>query len=153
MAELTEEEETHLREVYDELSGEETGGLKIDKLLEMAQIFGLNLSRKEVQDKLDEFDSDQDGDLDFEELKRLVAGLYRNREERHEDIMNAVKTILQNLELNDDDCLTKEQFEQFLMERGDDPLSPEDLTEIFTSLDKDGDAVISAEEIASLFVE
>jgi Ca2+-binding EF-hand superfamily protein len=32
-------------------------------------------------------------------------------------------------------------------------LSPEDITEIFTSLDKDGDAEISAEEVASLFVE
>ena len=80
MYNLTEEEETQLKEVYDELNGEENGGLKVDQLLNMAQIFGLNVSKDEVQKKLEEFDSDQDGDLDFEELKKLVESLYTTKE-------------------------------------------------------------------------
>ncbi|XP_045191188.2 calmodulin-like [Mercenaria mercenaria] len=152
MSQLTPEQEIELKTIFDDFDEDNSGTLKVEELRKAAQYFGLNPSEAEVDEKLSEHDINKDGALDFEELKALIADMYKDPEQICTEMREAWKTVLQDVELEDGEKLTKDQLYNILKDRGDDPLTMEDVNDIFADLDRDGDTeTITTEELNALF--
>jgi len=89
--EFTEEEETQLKEVFDDLDADGSGQLDSNELIEGARLWGLNPTRQEVEEAWMHVDMDNSGSLSFDEFKMLMLQMRKSDEVGDEYVKTTVE--------------------------------------------------------------
>ncbi|KAK3611406.1 hypothetical protein CHS0354_034853 [Potamilus streckersoni] len=147
MSELTDEQiEERIRDSFENFDKDGSGTLNARELADALRLTGLNPTDKEVAEILKKQDKNRDGLLSYDEYREIVGPQLLLFEEKNQALEDAFEVY----DKNGDGRLTKNEFRSMLCDKGEEPLTDEDINELMTQLDKDGDGTVSLKEFKAL---
>jgi len=143
---LLEEKSREVKEAFDMFDRDKDGKINNNELNNVMKALGYNLTEKEVSEIMGENDNDNDGKLKFEEVLYLVNN--RSKEIDTED------ELIEAFRLFDKEgkgYIGTEEIKHLLLMLGES-MTNEEIEEIITQADLDGDGKVSYQDFAKLML-
>jgi calmodulin len=143
---LLEEKSREVKEAFDMFDRDKDGKININELSNVMKALGYNLTEKEVSEIMGENDNDNDGKLKLEEVLFLVNN--RSKEIDTED------ELIEAFRLFDKEgkgYIGTDEIKHLLLMLGES-MSNEEIEEIITQADLDGDGKVSYQDFAKLML-
>jgi calmodulin len=143
---LLEEKSREVKEAFDMFDRDKDGKININELSNVMKALGYNLTEKEVSEIMGENDNDNDGKLKLEEVLFLVNN--RSKEIDTED------ELIEAFRLFDKEgkgYIGIDEIKHLLLMLGES-MSNEEIEEIITQADLDGDGKVSYQDFAKLML-
>lgn len=141
MAELTAQEWEECQEIFNLLDRDQSGYLDFTELGRGLRGLGLNPTQLEVQQYMDEFDTDHSNGLSVEEFAYLYKRSLSNSSITEEE----VRAQFEKLDKNGDGSIDANELREILT-TGEEPLTLDEAEAIIADFDKNGDGVLSLQE-------
>eukprot|EP00929_Paragymnodinium_shiwhaense_P051269 TRINITY_DN25811_c0_g1_i1.p1 TRINITY_DN25811_c0_g1~~TRINITY_DN25811_c0_g1_i1.p1 ORF type:complete len:381 (+),score=112.29 TRINITY_DN25811_c0_g1_i1:97-1143(+) len=142
--ELTSEEITEYREMFDLFDEDRSGAIDADELGKVMRALGLFPTNAEVLKIVEETDEDGSGVIEFSEFL-LVMVKYRKTHEPEEDPDAELLRAFKVFDKDGSGYITADELRDFLTRMGE-PLTDEEVDDLLRQADLDGDGQISYEE-------
>uniref|UniRef100_A0A7S3NGR9 EF-hand domain-containing protein n=1 Tax=Euplotes harpa TaxID=151035 RepID=A0A7S3NGR9_9SPIT len=143
---LTEEQKAELKEAFSLFDKDGDGTITIDELSIVMKSIGQNSSKEAVKEMIGDIDSDDDGEVSFEEFMKLMARKMKEGE-TDEELIEAFKTF----DVNNNNYITEQELAE-VMERYGEKLPREEIHKMFVEADKTGDGTITFEEFVLMMM-
>ena len=143
---LLEEKSREVKEAFDMFDRDKDGKININELSNVMKALGYNLTEKEVSEIMGENDNDNDGKLKLEEVLFLVNN--RSKEIDTED------ELIEAFRLFDKEgkgYIGIDEIKHLLLMLGES-MTNEEIEEIITQADLDGDGKVSYQDFAKLML-
>ncbi|KQK10184.2 calcium-dependent protein kinase 2 [Brachypodium distachyon] len=140
---LSEEEIRGLKEMFKSMDSDNSGTITVDELRKgLGGKQGTKLTEAEVEQLMEAADADGNGTIDYEEF--ITATMHMNRMDREEHLY----TAFQYFDKDNSGCISKEELEQALREKG--LLDGRDIKDIISEVDADNDGRIDYSEFVAM---
>ncbi|KAL3881039.1 hypothetical protein ACJMK2_033239 [Sinanodonta woodiana] len=147
MSKLTNKQiEERIRDSFEHYDTDGSGTLNARELANALRLTGLNPTDKEVVQILNSVDKDRDGVLSYSEYREIVGPQLLQLDEKNQVLEDAFKVY----DKNGDGRLSEYEFRSMLRDKGDEPLTDEEIDHLIIQLDRDGDGTISLKEFKAL---
>lgn len=143
---LTEEQKAELKEAFSLFDRDGDGTITIKELQVVMRSIGQNPTEEEIMAMINEVDSDNDGEVDFQEFMELMARKMKEGE-MDEELVEAFKTF----DKNGNGHITKEELRDVMLQYGE-KLTDEEVKLMFEETDIDGDGIISFEDFVLMMM-
>lgn len=144
---LTLEEINEYKQAFALYDRNSNGTINQSELLSVLRSLGQNPTEQEVQDIINEMDSNKNGKIEFQEFLEKMAE--RNeRNDMSEDLRNAFRVF----DANGDGRISVEELRHVMVNLGD-PLTDEEVDEMMREADKDNDGYVDYEEFVTMMTE
>ncbi|KAJ8044770.1 Calmodulin [Holothuria leucospilota] len=143
--ELNKEQILEFREAFETFDRDHDGVISVKELKRILKMIGLDLPDEDVQDMFDEADQDGNGTLDFVEFMAMVTKKMTDTDVR-EDIKEAFKVF----DKKGVGFLTTLELREIMMTHGDYSMSLDEVDEMISHADMDGDGSINYEEFVKV---
>ncbi|CAF3652032.1 unnamed protein product [Rotaria socialis] len=145
MAKLTPSQEQELRDAFNLFDRDHSGKITKSELRKLLRALNVKATDSEVQRLLHRMDTDNSGDIDFNEFKNAMARLFFKKYSRTE-VMDAFKKF----DVDGNGFISSKELEN-IMSRMGKHLSQKELQATISSLDLNKDGKISFDEFCALF--
>jgi len=117
-------------------------------LIHVMRTLGQNPTEDELDDLINEYDTDGDGFIDFIEFTLMAFKLA-------EDLDETMREAFSVFDKDGSGVVTSHEFRNVMMEEGGEQhgMEEEDIDMIIQEVDKDGDGQINMEEFVQMFVD
>jgi calmodulin len=126
------------------------GSITTVELALVLRSLGQAVSQEEVQDMMNEVDIDGNGELDFGEFLQLMSKFDRQHAEQP-DPTEEYKYAFALFDQNGDGLITADEFRD-VMANLDEPMTREEVVELISQVDMDGDGQIDYIEFSRLMM-
>ncbi|KAK3317204.1 hypothetical protein B0T22DRAFT_164704 [Podospora appendiculata] len=133
-----------IKEVFDVFDKDHTGDITADELGHVMKELGLNPSDSELQDLVNEADTNKDGVISFDEFLGLMSMAVKETDSEQE-LLNAFKVFDQD----GSGTISTEELRNVLRSLGEN-LTDAELDEMIQMADKNGDGHIDYQEFAQI---
>lgn len=141
---LTKDQLKILREAFDAFDKEKKGSIPTDTVGTILEMLGQKLSEEELEDVIDEFDSNESGEFEFEEFARLAAR-YVEPEEDYDALRKELREAFMLYDKEAKGFITLAIFKEILRQL-DGEIPEEELDDILDEIDADGSGTVDFEE-------
>ncbi|CAF3401091.1 unnamed protein product [Rotaria socialis] len=145
MAKLTPSQEQELRDAFNLFDRDHSGKITKSELRKLLRALNVKATDSEVQRLLHRMDTDNSGDIDFNEFKNAMARPFFKKYSRTE-AMDAFKKF----DVDGNGFISSKELEN-IMSRMGKHLSQKELQATISSLDLNKDGKISFDEFCALF--
>ncbi|CAF3310430.1 unnamed protein product [Rotaria socialis] len=145
MAKLTPSQEQELRDAFNLFDRDHSGKITKSELRKLLRALNVKATDSEVQRLLHRMDTDNSGDIDFNEFKNAMARPFFKKYSRTE-VMDAFKKF----DVDGNGFISSKELEN-IMSRMGKHLSQKELQATISSLDLNKDGKISFDEFCALF--
>jgi calmodulin len=142
--ELTTEEITEYREMYDLFDEDKSGAIDAEELGKVMRALGHFPTNAEIQKVVDEVDEDGSGVVEFSEFLVLMVK-YKQTHEPEDDPDAELLRAFQVFDKDGSGYITADELRDFLTRMGE-PLTDDEVDDLLRQADLDGDGQISYEE-------
>merc|ERR1719473_2053544 len=142
--ELTEEQKTEIKEAFELFDTDGSGSIASNELKVAMKALGFEPKKGEIEKMIHSVDDDGDGEMDYDDFERMMEQKILNKDQK-DDLLKAFKLI-------DDDQTGKislANLKRVAKELGE-TLTEEELMEVITESDKDGDGELSKDEFLAV---
>lgn len=144
---LTEDQQKRLIKSFRHFDRDGSGYISTKELSNMMQLMGHNPTRGDIMDILDDIDIDKNGTVDFKEFAQAWWITERIHMER--DAETELRMAFDIFDKDGDDLLDIDELSKILMQVGD-PMTQEEVRELFTEADTNGDGTIAFSEFKAM---
>lgn len=136
---LTKEEEKEFREVFNLVDRDKGGTISKEELAQLMKTLSINASQQELDLMIDEIDTNNDGEIQFEEfvavMSKKVQATYSA-----EEVIHAFKVFEGN---SPPGFIKMEQLENALSIYGSDRLTPQQVSELINQIECDSSGMFN----------
>mmetsp|Transcript_5360 Transcript_5360/g.7249 ORF Transcript_5360/g.7249 Transcript_5360/m.7249 type:complete len:156 (+) Transcript_5360:193-660(+) len=147
--ELTEEEVSEFREVFDLVDLDKGGSISASEVKDLMSLLGMNPTHEEVVVMVSEIDVDGNGVVDFEEFLQVMAGQQATNYTKRE-LLRAFR-MFADPQLPPG-FITPEALEKALLSFSEEQVSVDDAQRLVSQLDVNNDGLINYQEKVDLFM-
>ncbi|KAI9298311.1 hypothetical protein K502DRAFT_322839 [Neoconidiobolus thromboides FSU 785] len=141
MSELNEQQTKQAKDIFNQFDTDKSGKISADELKNMLPKLGVDLDDAGIKKMLSSADKDQNGEVDFEEFKKIAGGMFAVDVDEEEDN----RKTFDEFDTDKDGHINKVEFAKAM--RADDPeIEQEEIDGIFAETDDNGDGLISYDE-------
>ena len=141
---LTEQQIEDYKQAFSTFDSNGDGSISAQELEDVMKKLGLNPTKEEVKDMLNELDVDQNGSIDFTEFVTLMAKQSQGKESE-EELLEAFKVFDKDGNGN----ISALELKQVMHNLGEN-LSDADIEEMIREADLDGDGEINYNEFVKM---
>ncbi|CAH1240748.1 CALM1 [Branchiostoma lanceolatum] len=146
---FNEEQIAEFKMAFDMFDADGGGDISTRELGTIMKKLGLNVSRDQLQDMIDEVDVDASGTIDFEEFLEMMAKIMK--EEKSELPDDEIRAVFQVFDTNRDGFISGREFKDYLDDMGED-LTEEEMEEILDECDTNRDGRLDLDEFREMLV-
>lgn len=134
-----------LRAVFAFFDRNQNGNIEADELGEVMSSLGYQATEEELNDMINEADKDGNKMIDFDEFVQMMEAKCRRDQDQEDELREAFKVF----DCDGNGFISREELAKVMKNIGED-LSEDDLTEMITEADKNGDGVIDFQEFTQM---
>ncbi|XP_056022814.1 uncharacterized protein LOC125649260 isoform X2 [Ostrea edulis] len=127
--------------VFNDFDRDKNGKIDDSELGTALRMLGLNPTKKEIDDMMQEVDNDGNGTIEFEEFLAFIKRSYKKPDEIKHDLKKAFRVF----DINGDGFITREELREVLTKMGE-TLTDHEVDEMMENADKNGDGKIDYDE-------
>ena len=143
-ADLTEEEVAEFKEAFSLFDKDSDGSITCEELRTVMTSFGHNLTTAELQEMIQEVDSDGNGKIEFSEFITMMAKTMSTRN-CNDELLEAFKV----LDKDGSGSISEVELRQVMTNIGE-KVTDEEIREMIQEADIDGDGQVSFKEFAAM---
>ena len=143
---LLEEKSREIKEAFEMFDRDKDGKIDNKELNNLMKAIGYNLTEKEISEIMGENDSDNDGKLKFEEVLFMI-----NNRSKEIDTEDELIEAFRIFDKEGKGYIGMEEIRHLLLMLGES-MTSEEIEEIITQADLDGDGKVSYQDFAKLML-
>ncbi|XP_063712128.1 calmodulin-A-like [Symsagittifera roscoffensis] len=137
---FTKEEISELYETFTSVDKDSNGTIDLSELKLCLSLVGMKLRDEQVREVMEEVDTDNSGDIDFQEFIRLLASRASDSSEEED-----LRIAFDNFDRNHSHYIEAEDLKALLLSLGE-RVNDSDAAEMIRMADLDGDGKVSFED-------
>jgi len=144
--ELTNEQVDEFKEAFSLFDKDADGSITSSELGTVMRALGQNPTEAELQDMVNEVDSDGNGSIDFPEFLSMMS-----RKMKEADSEEEIKEAFRVFDVNNNGFITAKELRKVMTNLGE-KLTDDEVEEMIKEADKDGDGRVNYEEFAAMMI-
>ncbi|XP_076459995.1 neo-calmodulin-like [Babylonia areolata] len=146
---VTEEQFKKIADSFSKLDKNSDGRISVGELIRAQRALGLNPSRKDVLNMVKEIDKDESGFIELNEYVEVMAERLGALEYEKQQM----KTAFLHFDKDHSGKLSREEVRRLLTSNFGKPMTEEELNDVISDMDRDGDGAIDVDELCSLLCQ